>query len=454
MTVSLFSGIIPAILIVDDDEVMRMLLRQFLEGEGYAVTEAEDGQAALERLAERSYDLVILDIAMPGIDGPGVCAHICSSMVDAPPVLMVTALDDEKSIERSYYAGAVDYIRKPLRWPVLKNRIRYILGARRAKQELELLSKNYEMILDAAANGICGVDGQGRISYINPAALKMLGYSSDEVRGRSYREVFRLSMPGSDAFTEDCCPFFTEGRENLVARFDEARMQRQDGTIFPVDFRSTPIRQGGRPGGGVLVFQDVTERQEAAELIRYMANHDPLTNLPNRNYFRRRLPQAISLAKRYGRILCLLFIDLDRFKPINDQFGHLVGDNVLRIVARRLSGVIRAVDTVARLGGDEFAAIFTDLAAASASEPLIERLLGAIAAPVVIDGLGLQVSGSIGVSYFPQQGDLEAEQLLRQADHAMYAAKLSGRNRCCVFVGEGDEGREAAAARPRPSTAA
>ena len=110
MTVSLFSEAIPAILIVDDDEVMRMLLRQFLEGEGYAVTEAEDGPAALERLAERSYDLVILDIAMPGIDGPGVCAHICSSMVDAPPVLMVTALDDEKSIERSYSAGAVDYI--------------------------------------------------------------------------------------------------------------------------------------------------------------------------------------------------------------------------------------------------------------------------------------------------------------------------------------------------------
>ena len=150
MTVSLFSEAIPAILIVDDDEVMRMLLRQFLEGEGYEVTEAEDGPAALERLAERSYDLVILDIAMPGIDGPGVCAHICSSMVDAPPVLMVTALDDEKSIERSYSAGAVDYIRKPLRWPVLKNRIRYILGARRAKQELELLSKNYEMITAAA----------------------------------------------------------------------------------------------------------------------------------------------------------------------------------------------------------------------------------------------------------------------------------------------------------------
>ncbi len=141
MTVPLFTGTAPAILIVDDDEVMRMLLRQFLEGEGYAANEAENGHQALEKIAERAFDLIILDVAMPGIDGPNVCEHICSSMVDAPPVLMITALDDENSIERSYNAGAVDYIRKPLRWPVLKNRIRYILGARRAKQELELLSK-------------------------------------------------------------------------------------------------------------------------------------------------------------------------------------------------------------------------------------------------------------------------------------------------------------------------
>jgi DNA-binding response OmpR family regulator len=171
MKVSLFSGATPAaILIVDDDEVIRMLLRQFLEGEDYVVAEAENGHAALEKLGEHSFDLVILDIAMPGIDGPGVCAHIRSSMDDPPPVLMVTALDDEKSIERSYNAGAVDYIRKPLRWPVLKNRIRYILGSHRAKQELELLTRNYEMILDAAANGICGVDGKGAVSYINPCS--------------------------------------------------------------------------------------------------------------------------------------------------------------------------------------------------------------------------------------------------------------------------------------------
>ena len=158
--------------------------------------------------------------------------------------------------------------------------------------------------------------------------------------------------------------------------------------------------------------------------------------------------------RRNREFLALAYIDLDGFKAVNDTHGHEVGDRLLVEIARRMRAALRDVDTVARLGGDEFAAIFTDLALPSASQPLIERLLSAIAAPVVIDGLSLQVSGSIGVSYFPQQGDLEAEQLLRQADHAMYEAKLSGRNRCCVFAGEPVAQGEAAAVRPSPSTAA
>ncbi|WP_310598669.1 diguanylate cyclase domain-containing protein [Desulfobulbus sp.] len=427
MTVSLLAGSTPVILIVDDDEVIRMLMRQFLEGEGYAVVEAEDGPAALEKLAEQAFDLVILDIAMPGIDGPDVCEHIRSAMADPPPVLMVTALDDEKSIERSYGAGAVDYIRKPLRWPVLKNRIRYILGSHRAKQELELLSRNYEMILDAAANGICGVDDRGLISYINPAALKMLGYGIEEVRERDYRTVFKISLPGSEESSEDCCPYFTKTDIKSTTCFDEARMLRKDGTSFPVDFRSTPIRQGHRLIGGVLVFQDVTERQEAAELIRYMANHDPLTNLPNRNYFRRRLPQAISLARRYGRILCLLFIDLDRFKPINDQFGHGVGDIVLMQVAERLRSVLRTSDSVCRLGGDEFVILLESTEALDGATLVAQKVIESLNEPIEAGDHVCFIGASIGISVFPLDCQ-DAETMLRHADIAMYEAKKKGRN--------------------------
>ena len=427
MTVSLLSGATPVILIVDDDEVIRMLMRQFLEGEGYVVVEAEDGHAALDTVAEQSFDLVILDIAMPGIDGPGVCEQIRTTMTDPPPVLMVTALDDEKSIERSYGAGAVDYIRKPLRWPVLKNRIRYILGSHRAKQELELLSRNYEMILDAAANGICGVDDRGLISYINPAALKMLGYKNSEVHGEHCMDIFKVSLPGSEDFSVDCCPFFTQADASITVCYDEARMLRKDGTSFPVDFRSTPIRQGHRLVGGVLVFQDVTERQEAAELIRYMANHDSLTNLPNRNYFRRRLPQAISLAKRYGRILCLLFIDLDRFKPINDQFGHGVGDIVLMQVAERLRGVLRSSDSVCRLGGDEFVILLESTETLEGATLVAQKVIESLNEPIEANDHICFIGASIGISVFPHDC-CDAETMLRHADIAMYEAKKKGRN--------------------------
>jgi diguanylate cyclase (GGDEF)-like protein/PAS domain S-box-containing protein len=426
MTVSLLSGSIPVILIVDDDEVIRMLLHQFLEGEGYKVIEAENGRAALEILGKESVDLIILDIAMPGLDGPEICAHICSSMPAPPPVLMITALDDEKSIERSYNAGAVDYIRKPLRWPVLKNRILYILGSHRAKQELELLSSNYEMILDAAANGICGVDSNRLISYINPAALKMLGYMNEEVKGSDCRAVFQVTASGGD-FVEDCCPYFEHQEINDTISYDEGRMLRKDGSSFPVDFRSTPIKQNQRLMGGVLVFQDITERQEAAELIRYMANHDPLTNLPNRNYFRRRLPQAISLANRHGRILCLLFIDLDRFKPINDQFGHGVGDIVLMQVAARLRSTLRTSDSVCRLGGDEFVILLESTESMEGAILVAQKSIESLNEPIEAGDHICFIGASIGISVFPNDCH-DAETMLRHADIAMYEAKKKGRN--------------------------
>lgn len=404
-----------------------MLMRQFLEGEGYTVVEAENGHAALEKLAEQSFDLVILDIAMPGIDGLSVCEHIRSSMADPPPVLMVTALDDEQSVERSFSTGAADYIRKPLRWPVFKNRIRYIMGSHRGKQELELLSRNYEMILDAAANGICGVDDKGRISYVNPAALRMLGCSIKDARKRDYREMFKISLPGSEDFFEDCCPYFTQPDLKTMTCFDEVRMLRKDGTSFPADFRSTPILQGNRLIGGVLVFQDVTERQEAAEMIRYMANHDPLTNLPNRNYFRRRLPQAVSLARRYGRILCLLFVDLDRFKPINDQFGHGVGDMVLMQVAERLRNVLRASDSVCRLGGDEFVTLLESTETLDGAILVAQKVIESLNEPIEVGDHVCFIGASIGISVFPIDCQ-DAETMLRHADIAMYEAKKKGRN--------------------------
>lgn len=422
-----FQGITPSILLVDDDEVVRLLLHQFLESAGYNVVEAKDGHQALEKVADNGFDLVIMDIAMPGIDGPAVCEQMHTSTENPPPVLMITAFDDEDSVDRSFKAGAVDYIGKPIRWSVLKTRIRYIIGSYRAKLEMENISKNYESILDAAANGICGLDKKRKINYINPTALGMLGFDRSEVIGRSYREVFRLSMPNTEQFDLDCCPFFENSDNQTSLHYDEIRLLRNDGTSFPADFKSTPIMQGKQLAGAVLVFQDITERQEAAELIRFMANHDSLTSLPNRNYFRKRLPQAISLTKRYKRQLFLLFIDLDRFKPVNDTYGHDVGDMVLVEVARRLTTMLRSSDSVCRLGGDEFVILLESTDTFEGAKKVADKTINLLNEPIEVNEHICYIGASVGISVFPDDSK-DAETMLRHGDIAMYQAKKKGRN--------------------------
>ncbi|HER62972.1 MAG TPA: diguanylate cyclase, partial [Desulfobacteraceae bacterium] len=409
--------------------------RQFLEVEGYRVVEAENGSEALLTVADEDFDLVIMDIAMPGIDGLSVCDRIKSSMEEPPPVLMITALEDEESIDRAFSAGAVDLVRKPIQWSVLRNRIRYIINAYHARREIEELTRSYQMILDAAANGICGIDDRQRISFANPAALSMLGYEQSEMIGKPYREIFKASKPGTDDFDIDCCPFFHESTSLEPFEFDELRLLRKDGTSFSADCRSTPIVEGRKVSGAVLVFQDVTERQQAAEMIRYMANHDSLTNLPNRNFCNRRLPQAISLATRQDRKICLLFIDLDRFKPINDKYGHAVGDKVLLEVANRLKEMLRASDSVCRIGGDEFVILLESSPTIEGAEYVAQRTIDILNEPIEAEGHQCSIGASIGISVFPDDC-AEAKTMLQHADIAMYAAKKKGRNRFEKFSPE------------------
>ncbi|MDW7772460.1 MAG: diguanylate cyclase [Desulfobulbaceae bacterium] len=430
-----------SVLIVDDDEVLRLLLRQFLVGEGYRVMEASNGTEALRMLADSFFDLIVMDIAMPGIDGLAVCEQLMMSMDSPPPVLMISAHDDEESVDRAFNAGAVDLMRKPILWSVLRNRIRYIINAYHDRLELQEITRNYEMILETAANGICGIDKDQRISFANPAALKMLGYTQEEISGTHYREIFKLSRPGTDDFDIDCCPFFHSSRvENF--QYDELRLLRKNGTSFPVDCRSTPMVERGKITGAVLVFQDVTERQQAAEIIRYMANHDSLTTLPNRNFCNRRLPQAISLAKRENRLFCLLFIDLDRFKPINDNYGHAVGDKVLMQVAQRLKKMLRASDSVCRLGGDEFVILLESTLTVGGAENVAQKTIELLNEPIIVDGITCSIGASIGISIYPVDCR-DADSMLRHADIAMYEAKKKGRNRYQLYPPQAGSGSAA-----------
>ena len=337
---------------------------------------------------------------------------------------------------------------------LVSGRSRAEAAARAMTEDLSLERSRLSAILEGTRVGTWEWNVQSGETVFNEEWARIVGYKLQELEPISIVTWAKLTHPEDLQKSEQLLKQHLAGE--LPFYECEARMRHKDGHWIWVLDRGK-VGKWDRDGKPLIMYgthQDISRSRQELDTYHHRAHHDVLTDLPNRVLLGDRIQQALALAKRENTHLAVLFMDLDGFKSVNDTHGHEVGDRLLVEIARRMRAALRDVDTVARLGGDEFAAIFTDLAAASASEPLIERLLGAIAAPVVIDGLGLQVSGSIGVSYFPQQGDLEAEQLLRQADHAMYAAKLSGRNRCCVFVGEGDEGDGAADARPRPSTAA
>ena len=187
------------------------------------------------------------------------------------------------------------------------------------------------------------------------------------------------------------------------------------------------------PGRWIGVCADITQMKQQQEKLEYLAYHDVLTGLPNRSLLADRLEQAIVQQQRRGKQLAIVYIDLDEFKEVNDRYGHDVGDQLLVAISQRFQSALRKVDTVARLGGDEFIAVLSDLEHKEALLPLLERLQQAVIEPVSLAGETLQISASMGVAFYPQSEDLEASQLIRQADKAMYHAKAMGKNRYHFF---------------------
>lgn len=432
----------PLILVVSGERSLHTVLRGFLEGEGFLIMAAEDGASALALLQRQAVDMVLLDLHLSGMSGRELCLTINRQMAEPPPLLVMIERYQDVEAHQLHEAGVADYVRKPPHLPVLLQRIRTLLRAQQTCRALGLLTQKYEMILDTVDSGICGVDCHGLIAYMNQAGRHLLGYTTDELLGRHCQEIFHIALAGSESFEENCFPFLDSDQEDAPAHFNEARMERRDGSTFLAELRSAPLILDGRLTGGVAVFQDITERQKAEQLIRHMANHDALTNLPNRNHLLARLPQAICLARRQERPLFLLFIDLDRFKPVNDLHGHAVGDEVLIQVGKRLKSAVRTADSVCRLGGDEFVILLESASSLHGAIMVAERAIELLNQPVDVHGLCCSIGASIGIAAYPDNA-ATADELLRHADQAMYEAKKRGRN-CWRLYGDQGGGRNAA----------
>jgi diguanylate cyclase (GGDEF)-like protein/PAS domain S-box-containing protein len=341
-----------------------------------------------------------------------------------------------------------------------------ITATREAEERAQQAFDEQQMIFDNAAVGIL-FSRDRVVQSCNRKLAEIFGYRPEDLAGRSTR-VFYLSEGDYQRHGAEIVPIVTAGETYI----GETRVRHRDGHAFWV--RATGRRVASQTGSVDMtwIFEDVTERHQAEEaLLRareeleqrvvertaelasantqlqgevfermqaeqriwHVAHHDSLTGLPNRTLLHDRLQQAVAQAQRGRHRVAVLFLDLDRFKSVNDTLGHAIGDELLKHVADRLRSAVRAVDTVSRLGGDEFVIVLHEMSSPDDVVQVAEKILGALAPPVIIEGHSLRATPSIGISMFPDDGD-EVITLMKSADTAMYQAKAAGRNNFQFFA--------------------
>jgi diguanylate cyclase (GGDEF)-like protein/PAS domain S-box-containing protein len=288
-----------------------------------------------------------------------------------------------------------------------------------SEEKLRLAAK----VLGNTSESILITDSQGIIVEVNPAFIVATGYSREEALGQTTRALLRSDEQDADTYARMGKAMHKKGQWQ-----GEIWSRRKNGEFYPERLSiSTITNEKGEISHYLSISSDISERKKDEERLRFLANYDALTSLPNRNLFNLYLKDSLFQAQRYKRSLALFFIDLDHFKPINDSLGHDAGDDLLKEVASRLRSHLRQSDTVARFGGDEFLVLIPQYAEISGVVRVTKKILGEIERPFMICDKECRISASIGISLHPEDGS-DAETLLKKADSAMYRAKEKGKN--------------------------
>ncbi|SDH05653.1 PAS domain S-box protein [Propionivibrio dicarboxylicus] len=296
-----------------------------------------------------------------------------------------------------------------------------------ARQQAEEAQRLAATVFAVAREGIMITDADGNILDVNQAFGDLTGYTREEVLGRNPR------LLGSGRHSRAFYAGMWRDLERKGHWSGEVWNRRKDGSIFPEMLTISVVRdRDGKTQQYVALFSDITEIKEQQQKLERMAHYDPLCGLPNRTLLSDRLHQAMVQAQRRAQRIAVCYLDLDGFKQVNDRYGHAIGDQLLVALSGQMKQTLRESDTLARIGGDEFVAVLMDLPDEKAALPTIERLIRAVAQPTHVGGFELQVSVSLGVTFYPQHRPVDADQLLREADNAMYQAKTGGKNRYVI----------------------
>ncbi|GJQ22850.1 hypothetical protein BIY37_09905 [Candidatus Brocadia sapporoensis] len=418
------------ILLVDDDEDDYVIVRELVSEISTWKPEldwAKTYDEALEKIQGKQYDVYLFDYRLGYGEHTGLeLLHKTINLGCKSPIIILTGQDDYHVDMEAIRKGASDYLIKgQINSSLLEKSIRHAIERKRAEEAVRS-AKNYsEYLVACSLDMIVAANLELTITEFNPSAEKMFGYCKSEVVGKSIRMLFADAAESKQVIDKILKEKMFEG---------EINKRKKNGETFPSFLSASILKDiNDKEIGIVGILRDITERNRLIDQLRYNAFHDTLTNLPNRNLFMERLERLLEHSKRNrNSTFSVLFLDLDRFKVVNDSLGHLSGDKLLVLIAQKLRDCLRKSDTVARFGGDEFAILLDNVDDHFNAKFVAERILEALKAPFVLDGHKIVVSASIGIVL---KGELynRPEDILRDADTVMYRAKMLGKARYAIF---------------------
>lgn len=436
-------GVPARLLVVDDEPRLLSSLASLLRSQGYEVTEAEGGERACELIDQQSFDLALLDLRMPGVDGFEVMAELSGKQPDCGTIV-VSGESSFAAVSRALRRGALDYIRKPFDPEELLATVESVINKQslmRAHEHIQVrLEKSealHRYIVNTSPDIVFMLDEEGYICFINSKVESLLGYQPEELCGKHFRQILddrdvskgTYALKGANITADN--PRTLEVR--LKTRGSQQATRHFEITAFPIDPQTWPhtgdSQIGATPKSARYygTARDVTERKEAEAFINFQAYHDLLTRLPNRALFKDRLELAIAQARRGKEKLAVMFLDLDRFKIINDTLGHAMGDRLLQAVTQRLEKCLRKGDTLSRFGGDEFTLLLPAIHDNDDARQIARKLIRALQAPFQLGEHEVFVGVSIGIAVYPEAGE-NLDQLIQSADIAMYHVKGRGKD--------------------------